>query len=100
MNVGQIIVPNSKGQVVIPWRIRKQLGIEPMTPLKISVSGSGVYMQPANLVAKGGSADELFADILKRTAGTWGLANLEDRKREAKIRKIEMAASRKRKNAW
>ena len=101
MNVGTIITPNSKGQVVIPWRIRKQLGIEPQTPLRISVSGEGIYIHPiSQVLLKGDSADEIFAEILKRTAGSWGKATKEDKRREARRKKIELAASKRRRKVW
>jgi len=50
--------------------------------------------------AKRKSADENFSEILRQTAGSWGPATKEDKAREARQRKIEMAASRKLKNAW
>ena len=101
MNIGTIVTPNSKGQIVIPYMIRKNLGIGVDTPLQVMLSGQSIVLHPIEGVTRrGDSPDEIFADILRRTAGAWGPATKEDKKREARRRKIELAASRKRRNAW
>lgn len=46
------------------------------------------------------SPDEDFARILRKTAGSWGPVTDEQIKREAGKRKIELAASQRRKKSW
>lgn len=101
MNIGQIVTPNAKGQVVIPQKIREALGIDENTSLQVVVSGQGVALYPvARILRKGDFLDDKFAQILDETRGAWGPATREDKKREARRKRIEMAASRKRRKAW
>lgn len=101
MNLGTIVIPNSKGQIVIPYMIRKSLGIGADTPLQMMLSGQSIVLHPIEgVVRRGDSQDEIFAEILRRTAGAWGPATEEDKRRETRRKRIEQAASRKRKKAW
>lgn len=95
------MTPNSKGQVVIPAKVRNMLGITAQTPLQVEVMGHGVMFHPVvRVVKKGDFADETFAEILKKTQGAWGPASPEEIKWEKEKRKRELEASRKRRNAW
>ncbi len=42
----KISTANRQGQVVIPAKIRKLLGIDEKTLLKIALQGRGVYIEP------------------------------------------------------
>ncbi len=100
MDIGQIVTPNTKGQVVIPQKVREALGINENTPLQVVVSGSGVALYPvARVLKKGDYLDERLAEILDRTRGLW--ADDKDwEKREKKRKRIEVEASKKRRKAW
>jgi AbrB family looped-hinge helix DNA binding protein len=77
---------SSKGQMVIPARIREALGIEPGTRIAVRQEGDRVILEPQTLAAK--------LRILKELRGcTAGLPSgcdmlLEDRRRE---REMELA---------
>lgn len=46
MNTGTIVTPNTKGQIVIPQKIREALGITQNTPLQINQVGQAVILHP------------------------------------------------------
>lgn len=101
MNIGMIVTPNVKGQVIIPAKVRYKLGITSQTPLQVEVVGQGVVFHPvARVVRKGDFTDEMFAEILKKTQGAWGPPSPEEIKWEKEKRKVGLKASRKRRNAW
>lgn len=101
MNVGNIAIPNKKGQVVIPNLIRKELGITEEVVLKFSIWGPGMYVLPMTLSPKNTVFDDgMYLDILKRTRGAWGPETKEEKKIRLRRRKLELSASQKRKNAW
>lgn len=96
MNIGTIVTPNSKGQVVIPAKVRDMLGITAQTPLQVEVMGHGVMFHPVvRVVRKGDFADETFAEILKKTQGSW--AGDDWPKTEKRRHQIEQRAALKRK---
>lgn len=100
MNLGNIVEPNSKGQIVIPFKIRQALGITPDTPLSIFMRGEGVYIQPIKGIITSSDSDsnEAYLEVLKRTQGSWRGDDWE--KTEKKRKKIELKASAARKKAW
>lgn len=101
MNVGQVVVPNAKGQIVIPWRMREDLGIDENTQLQIVTSGQSVVMYPlVGVVRRNRMGRETFREVLARTAGAWGPATKEDLRLEKARRKRELAASKRRAKAW
>ena len=44
-------VVEKKGRVVIPSKVRKQLGIKPGTELEIGISSGGIVMRPKRKVS-------------------------------------------------
>lgn len=99
MKIGTIVQPNEKGQVVIPKTIRDALGITSRVPLNLIVSGSGIWMYPIKAVLGAEECDsEPLIAILKKTQGSWAKEDWDTLRK--KRRKIELAASRRRKNAW
>lgn len=94
-------MPNSKGQVVIPSKIREELGITEGVPLRFSVWGPGMYVMPMEVTPKNLAFDNgAVMAVLKRTQGSWGPATAEEKRSEAKMKKMELTASRKARNAW
>lgn len=101
MNIGTIVTPNVKGQIVIPQWIRTSLGITAETPLQVIQAGQSVVLHPiVGIVRKSDLAGDAFMEILERTRGVWGPASREDVEREKRRKKRELAASRKRTNTW
>jgi len=90
--------PNAKGQVVIPKKIRDALGINAKMFLRISKIGDGVFMHPIADTHPSLERDSEFLRILKETQGAWAGDDWD--RQAARRRKIELAASRRRKKAW
>lgn len=98
MNIGIIVVPNQKGQIVIPKKARQALNINPGTPLNLIVRGGEIYIHPVEEVIVKTEKESTYSEILEMTRGAW-LDEDWDALRKRR-RKIELAASRKRKKAW
>lgn len=98
MNLGTITKPNAKGQIVIPKRFRKELGIDEDVLLHLTIKGNGLYISLLDKSITTSDSRDVSMEILKRTAGAWAGDDWE--KTEAKRRIIEHTASKKRKNAW
>lgn len=98
MNIGNIVEPNAKGQIVIPFKIRQALGITPDTPLSIFMRGEGVYIQPIKGIITSSDSNKAYLEVLKRTQGSWRGDDWE--KTEKRRTKIELQASAARKKAW
>lgn len=101
MNIGIIVTPNTKGQVVIPKKIRDDLGISAGETLNVIVSGGGIHMYPVSGVVTGeerSNKRQMLLEVLKSTQGTW--AGDDWPKTEKRRKKIELKASGERKKAW
>jgi bifunctional DNA-binding transcriptional regulator/antitoxin component of YhaV-PrlF toxin-antitoxin module len=90
---------NSKGQLVIPQEMRKQLAISPNVPLQIMIRGNTIHITPIQsvLTLDDTQADTSYLEILKKTQGSWKDADYtidEDKK------KLELKASTARKKPW
>lgn len=92
-----ITQPNTKGQVVIPKKIRDTLGIESGTPLHVAIKNGGVFLKPLRDVDEY-EEENSFLHILKKTQGAWRNENLVSM--EKRRRGIELASTKKRKTAW
>jgi AbrB family looped-hinge helix DNA binding protein len=90
--------PNSKGQIVIPKKFRDELGIDEEMFLSLSLRGNGIYLTPFEKTSSLKNSRELWLEVLKRTAGSWAGDSWPET--EKRRRKIELAASKKRKKAW
>lgn len=95
MNVGTIVTPNTKGQIVIPQKMRGSLGITADTPLHLSLVGEAILVQPIRSVITTKDSDAAFMELLKKTAGSW--AGDDWPKTEKKRKQIELTAAKKRK---
>lgn len=98
MNLGSIVEPNEKGQIVIPYKIRKTLGITSDTPLNIILRGEGIFIQPIKDIITFTDQNDAYLEVLKRTQGSWRGDDWQ--KTDRKRRKIEVKASIARKKAW
>lgn len=100
MKIGIISRPNKKGQFVIPQKIREQFGIDENSSLNIIVKDNGFAVYPIKEIHTQSERDignEAFLKILEKTRGAWGPATKEDLKRERARRRLELRASRRRK---
>lgn len=98
MKVGNIVKPNSKGQIVIPKKVRDGLNIGQNTLLNLTVVGKGIYLEPLSEALGLTTNKELFLDILKKTQGAWHKDSWDQTAK--KRASIELKASQKRKKAW
>lgn len=97
MNVGNIIEPNVKGQIVIPKKMRDNLGITPNTPLQIIQRGDGIYIYPVEIAAIY-ETESVLLEILNKTRGSWASDNWDETRN--KRRTIELKAAKRRKLQW
>lgn len=102
MNIGTIVNPNAKGQIVIPKKIRDQLSITENTSLNIVDDGRTIYIHPIKEVSTvSESGNSALFEVLKRTQGAWANEDWDEFDREEKRRrKIELLATRRNKKAW
>lgn len=101
MKVGNIVEPNSKGQIVIPKEVREKLGIIPGLSLNLTVAGGGIHIYPVDGVITEINAENIRSKIWEKTAGAWADADWDEYdKQQKRRRKIELEASRRRKKAW
>lgn len=98
MNVGTITRPNEKGQIVIPKEFRNTLGINVDVPLNLIMRGRGIYIYPITEVVSMVDAESSYLKILEKTKGGWGKENWYTVR--GKRKKLELSASRKRKQQW
>lgn len=85
---------------MIPAAMRKSLGIDEDTVLQIKVVGEGIYLHPAQMTPRLQGDNGAFLAVLKRVQGSWGPETPEEKKQAKAQRKLELAASRRSKNAW
>ncbi len=100
MKIGDIAKTNKKGQIVIPKKIREELGISEDVPLHITVRGQGVYMCPIRDVIAGDDVlhDAAYKEVLNRTQGSWADDTWDET--QYKQSSIEKKASQKGKREW
>ncbi|MBI2405027.1 AbrB/MazE/SpoVT family DNA-binding domain-containing protein [Candidatus Gottesmanbacteria bacterium] len=98
MNLGIVTKPNAKGQIVIPKRMRDALGIDENALLSLTIKGYGVYITPLEKSLGTSDSRNIAVEVLKKTMGTWKRDTWT--KTEKQRRKLELAASAKRKQAW
>jgi len=98
MKVGTIIKSNTKGQIVIPKKMRDSLGIHPNAPLNLILAGNGIYLYPIKEVIIQTKTENSYLDLLKFTQGTWKDNSWPSQRKKRK--QIELKASLKRKQTW
>ncbi len=98
MKIGLVTSTNSKGQIVIPKDIRDALGIDAQVTLNMVVAGKGLYIYPVEEFITTTDRESSYPELLEKTKGTWG--DEERGETKAKRSKIELEASRSRKNRW
>lgn len=99
MKVGKVTLLNVKGQLVIPKKLRDELGITNKTPLNIVKRGLGVFICPLEKTDNDHMiTTEQYLQILDKTRGAWAGDNWPTTER--KRRAIELKASRRRRKVW
>jgi len=95
MQIGEITTTNSKGQIVIPKKLRRELGITAGTVIKVSPLAKGLYLAPIKGFITSEENENSYIKILEKTAGSWGKVSKNKLRRE-----IELEASQLRKTGW
>lgn len=98
MKVGTITRPNQKGQIVIPKEMREVLGIDSSVSLNLVLRGCGIYIYPVEELVARGDKESSYLEILQKTQGAWAKEDWSSLRKER--RKIELTASKRRKQAW
>lgn len=98
MKVGTITTSNQKGQIVIPKELRSALGIDASVPLNLIMRGKGIYIYPIAEVVSIAESENSYPKVLEKTKGKWRSEDWEALRR--KKRKLELSASKKRKQEW
>lgn len=99
MKVGKIAKLGKKGQIVIPQEARKWFGLDENSLLHISFDETTVFIQPIETTEQHVATENTFKNVLQRTKGSWATSEKETSKVEKK-HKLELEASKSRKNAW
>jgi AbrB family looped-hinge helix DNA binding protein len=97
MKIGEIVKPNTKGQVVIPKDYREKLGIVNSTWLNIIPRGGGLYIVPIKGISQFAETEDNYYNTLLKTKGAWGK---EDNRKDQEKRKLELDASKERRKKW
>lgn len=101
MNIGTIVTPNVKGQIVIPKKIRDDLNISAGQLLNIIVSNGGIHMYPVSEVITQEETDNKRESLMQILKGTRGILKGKSYyKNEKAMRKLELEEAKKRKQAW
>ncbi len=98
MNLGTIARSNSKGQLVIPKRIRDELGINTDMLLNITLRGDGIFIRPLEKSLETSDSRKISLELLKKTAGAWKGDNWPAT--QEKRKKIELESAKVRRIAW
>jgi AbrB family looped-hinge helix DNA binding protein len=95
-----ITTTNPKGQIVIPQPLRQQLGITKDTPIEVSVKGQAIYLHPIKDIIRQVDTETTYLHILKATQGSWGKATVKDTKTDKTKSRLELKASKERRQSW
>lgn len=96
MKVGYLVNTNSKGQLVIPAQIRKQLQIDEQVPLQLVVKNGVIQIAPVTAVMTAAtSVADSYLDTLTKTKGSWS----KDKNGNSMRRAIELTAAMVRRKA-
>lgn len=98
MKVGSFTTTNDKGQLVIPKDMRDALGIDSSVTLNLVLAGNGIYVYPVEEFITKSETESSYLRLLGKTMGTW--ANEDWDKIEQDRARIELEASKSRKNQW
>lgn len=99
----KIVQTNSKGQVVIPYQIRKSLAINETVPLVVIEQGSGIFMYPISTVLPTGVTSgktNSFSAVLKNTRGSWGAIDQSEQLQQSSRLSAEQQETQQNQDLW
>ena len=98
MKIGSFTTTNDKGQLVIPKDMRDALGIDSSVTLNLVLAGNGIYVYPVEEFITKSETESSYLQLLGKTKGTWAHEDWDEVEKNRS--KIELEASRSRKNQW
>jgi bifunctional DNA-binding transcriptional regulator/antitoxin component of YhaV-PrlF toxin-antitoxin module len=98
MNSITLAYTNKKGQVVIPKKMRDDLGIDFTVALALQLVGKSIVLSPIESVITKAETENSYLEVLRATKGAW--ANSPKEKNALQKRKLELDASKRRKREW
>ncbi len=100
MSFSTVSTTNQKGQIVIPKKLRSELGINSEVKLLITKIDEGVFIQPIRgFVASLHDSNLSYSQLLQKTQGAWKDDQDWIKQKNARS-KIEKSASARRKKEW
>lgn len=104
MNLGNIVEPNSKGQIIIPKKIRDELNINENTHLNMIVRDDAIHLYPitdVTTIAEAEISRSKLLAVLEKTRGAWANEDwVAYDKKEKERRKLELKSAKRMKKAW
>ena len=98
MKIGIITQPNQKGQIVIPQKFRRALGIDEKVPLNITLRGQTICIDPITDIIAPIEEENYYSKILEKTKGSWADDDWPQGEKERRV--VEQKAATKRREAW
>jgi AbrB family looped-hinge helix DNA binding protein len=98
MKVGSFTTTNDKGQLVIPKDMRDALGIDSSVTLNLVLAGNGIYVYPVEEFITKSETESSYIQLLEKTKSAWANDDFNDV--EQNRSRIELEASKSRKNRW
>lgn len=98
MKIGSFTNTNDKGQLVIPKDMRDALGIDSSVTLNLVLAGNGIYVYPVEEFITKSETESSYIQLLGKTKGSWASDDFNDTEKNRS--RIELEASKSRKNQW
>lgn len=98
MNTGTFATTNSKGQLIIPKKMRDALNIDSHVTLSLQLVGGGIYIYPVQEFIAKVESESSYAQLLEKTKGAWkdeDWVGIREKRSS-----IELKASKTRKRPW
>ncbi len=102
MKITTIISTNTKGQIVLPFRMRKALEIDEHVSLYVTLADKKIVIEPIVDIVTHPivHANASRLDLLRSIQGSWGEATAAEEEAEKARRDQERTATQERRSAW
>ncbi len=97
--IQHIAQPNTKWQIVIPKKVRDELGLSSPIPMTIHAENGRVHMTPLEQPKSHQFNREKLIAALAKARGMWGPETPEEKRKRLEREKLELLASKKRRDA-
>ena len=102
MKITTILSTNTKGQIVLPFRMRKALEIDEHVSLYVTLADKKIVIEPIMDIVTHPIAHPNASrlDVLRSIQGSWGEATASEEEAEKARSDREQAATEERRRAW